>query len=91
MYQIYTKTPTGAYNLAVTTDTYEEAVQKYVILAKSRKLTDVFISEIIDMHVDYCPETKQYQIVLPEPDPPTPEPPEPDEPDEPIEPDPQDP
>ena len=80
MYQIYTKTPTGAYNLAATTENYEEAVQKYVILVKSRKLTDVFISEIIDMHVDYCPETKQYQIVLPEPEPIPPEPePDPEE------------
>jgi len=63
LYQLYTKTPTGAYNLATTASTYEEAVEKYVTLVKSRKLTDVFISEVVDMHVDYCPETKEYTIV----------------------------
>ena len=67
-YQIYTKTPTGAFNLATTADSYEDAVQKYVTIVKTHKLSDVFISKIIDLHVDYCPETKEYTIVEPEPE-----------------------
>ena len=38
-YQIYTKTPTGAFNLATTADSYEDAVQKYVTIVKTHKLS----------------------------------------------------
>lgn len=62
-YQLYTKVPTGAFNLAATADSYEEAVRIYVELVKSRKLTDVFISQVVDMHVEYCPVSKEYTII----------------------------
>ncbi len=64
-YQLFTKTPTGAYNLTSTVDSYEEAVDAYTILAKSWKLTDILMTTIVDLHVEYCAETGDYTVMGP--------------------------